>query len=108
MATKSGRLGWEAAQSVGDLGLVVWPGILTVMPRSQSNFDQIQTDLAVLNAPIDPNRCGCQDKRCSAGEGHERGACGREPETKIWTHRWEFLCGRCREYYFGGSRDGLS
>ena len=72
------------------------------MPRAYPDFDRIQADLAFVNASTDPNRCGCPDKRCSMGEGHELGGCGCAPETRIWTHRWEYLCGRCREYYFGG------
>ena len=78
------------------------------MPRVYPDFNRIRADLAYINAPTDPNRCGCQDKRCSAREGHERGACSNAPQAQIWTYRWEYLCGRCREYYFGGSKDGLS
>ena len=74
----------------------------------RADLERIREELAWLDMEPAPDRCGCRDVRCSEQEGHPRSECPLEPELRIWTHRWEYLCTRCREYYFGGTRDGLS
>jgi len=34
------------------------------MPRTYSSIEKIRTELAWVNEPPDPNKCGCRNLRC--------------------------------------------
>jgi hypothetical protein len=81
------------------------PGTHTYeMPRTYSSIEKIRAELSWVNETPDPNRCGCRNLNCCERENHTAGQCRRPPETKVWTFRWEYFCGPCREYEWDGSK----
>jgi hypothetical protein len=76
----------------------------TMMPRTYSPLEKIRAELAWVNEPVDPNRCGCRHVQCCKDNGHEPGACGGAVTAKLWTFRLEYFCVACREYEWGGSK----
>lgn len=75
-----------------------------MMPRRSLTPDAFRKELAWVNETPDPNKCGCRNKLCCERERHPPGGCMTPPATKLWTFRWEYFCGTCREYDWCGSK----
>jgi hypothetical protein len=65
------------------------------MPRTFSSIDKIRAELAWVNEPVDPTRCGCRHAQCCKDNGHEPGGCGGAVASKLWTFRLEYFCATC-------------
>jgi hypothetical protein len=73
------------------------------MPRTHLSLERVRQELAWVDEPVDrPDVCGCRHHLCCECSGHAPANYSRPVDTKLWTYHWEYFCGACREYQFGG------